>query len=74
LVSVPVQSPLDEKSARLLTKAEKAVIELVLRGLSNAAIAKGRDGSARTVANHLASAYKKLGVGSRRELVARFGR
>jgi DNA-binding CsgD family transcriptional regulator len=74
LVSVPVESPLDEKSARLLSKAEKAVIELVLRGLSNAAIARERGASPRTVANQLASAYKKLRVGSRRELVARFGK
>jgi DNA-binding NarL/FixJ family response regulator len=71
LVSVPVDAPLDA-SADKLGKAEKAVVELVLRGLSNAAIARERDCSPRTVANQIASAYKKLGVASRRELFARF--
>jgi DNA-binding CsgD family transcriptional regulator len=72
LVSVPVRS-LPEESASRLTGAERAVVELARSGLSNAAIARRRRCSPRTVANQLASAYKKLGVGSRRELRAKLG-
>jgi len=55
----------------LLTTAERAVVALVLSGWSNAQVALRRGCSARTVANQLASAYRKLGVGSRAELAAR---
>ncbi len=54
--------------APALTSAERAVAELALRGLSNAQIARARSTSARTVANQLASLFRKLGVGSRAEL------
>ena len=54
----------------VLTEAERAVVALVLSGCSNAQVASGRGRSARTVANELASAYRKLGVGSRAELAA----
>jgi DNA-binding CsgD family transcriptional regulator len=70
LVSVPVGS-LPEESASRLTDAERAVVELARSGLSNAAIARRRRCSSRTVANQLAVVYKKLGVGSRRELRAK---
>ncbi len=53
-----------------LTAAERAVVLDACGGLSNAAIARKRKRSARTVANQLASAYRKLGVASRTELVA----
>jgi DNA-binding NarL/FixJ family response regulator len=56
-----------------LTPAERAVAELAVRGLSNAAIARKRRSSPRTVANQLATIYKKLGLGGRRELRARMG-
>lgn len=55
-----------------LTEAERAVVTLVLRGLSNESIAKDRRASVSTVANQLTSVYKKLGVGGRRELVAHY--
>lgn len=55
-----------------LTAAEREVMGLVADGLSNADIAKRRGTSARTVANQLAAMFKKLGVGSRSELVARY--
>jgi DNA-binding CsgD family transcriptional regulator len=74
LLSVPVESVLDPAAASVLTAAERAVIELTLDGHSNAAIARLRRASPRTIANQIAAAYKKLGVGSRRELRARFGR
>ncbi len=54
-----------------LTDAERDVVMLVLLGLSNQEVAERRACSVRTVANQLASAYRKLEVGSRGELVAR---
>lgn len=54
-----------------LTKAEDAVVSLVLRGLSNQSIARRRGTSSRTVANQLQSIYRKLGVASRSEIAGR---
>ena len=56
-----------------LTVAERAVAALVLAGESNAAIARTRRSAISTVANQVASIYRKLGVGSRAELAARIG-
>ncbi len=53
-----------------LTRAERHVIMLIARGLSNAAIARRRGSAPRTVANQAASIFKKLGVRSRLELGA----
>jgi DNA-binding CsgD family transcriptional regulator len=53
-----------------LTPAEREVVSMVLRGSSNRDIALCRGTSVRTVANQLQSVYARLGVGSRRELVA----
>jgi DNA-binding CsgD family transcriptional regulator len=64
----------DELARTVLTKGERSVIDLALSGLTNAAIARQRRSSPRTIANQLAAAYQKLGVGGRRELRARFGR
>jgi DNA-binding NarL/FixJ family response regulator len=55
-----------------LTAAEAEVASLAIEGLSNAAIARRRDTSVRTVANQLRSIYSKLAVGSRRQLRSRF--
>lgn len=55
-----------------LTEAERDVALAVARGLSNAAIAKARDRSSRTIANQVAAIMKKLGVSSRVELAAQF--
>lgn len=55
----------------VLTTAEAAVVQLLLRGASNEAIATARRSSVRTVANQLASIYRKLDVRSRGELAAR---
>lgn len=57
--------------AGLLTPAEQAVADLLLRGHSNAEIAERRGVSARTVANQVARVLEKLGVGSRHALAAR---
>ena len=52
------------------TRAEASVAALALRGLTNAEIASRRGSSPRTVANQMASIFRKLGIGSRRELLA----
>lgn len=56
-----------------LSEGERAVCALLVTGASNAEIAAARQTSPRTVANQVASLFKKLGVASRFELVARFG-
>lgn len=53
-----------------LTAAEREVVTLLLEHLSNAEIAERRGTSLRTVANQVASIFRKLGVQSRSELVA----
>lgn len=58
----------------VLTVGERLVVEGALAGLSAKEIAAVRAGSVRTAENLLAAAYKKLGVSSRKELAARFGR
>jgi DNA-binding NarL/FixJ family response regulator len=54
-----------------LTASESAILVDIVRGRSNAAIARRRRRSLRTVANQVASVLRKLGlrsrVGSRRE-------
>lgn len=64
--------PLPE--APSLTEAERGVLALLLEGLSNAEIAKRRKTSVRTVANQVASLFKKHGVSSRSELAAKIAR
>jgi DNA-binding NarL/FixJ family response regulator len=59
VASYPVQRPAAFAS---LNPAELAVVEAVLDGQSQRAIALERGVAARTVANQLASAYRKLGV------------
>ncbi len=56
--------------AELLSVAQRAVVDQVLRGKSNAQIAKARGTSPRTVANQLRQVFERLGVGSRAELVS----
>jgi DNA-binding NarL/FixJ family response regulator len=56
-----------------LTRAEHEVAHALLGGRSNAAIARLRGSSERTVANQVASIFRKLGVHSRTELAARWG-
>jgi DNA-binding NarL/FixJ family response regulator len=65
---VPLEAVAPDPS---LTSAERQVVEHVLSGRSNAAIARARSTSSRTVANQLAAIYRKLGVSSRWELAAR---
>lgn len=53
-----------------LSDAERAIVAGLLAGKRIAAIARERGTSSRTVAHQIASTYKKLGVSSRRELLA----
>jgi DNA-binding CsgD family transcriptional regulator len=53
-----------------LSPAECEVLELLLEGLSNAQIARRRGRSPRTIANRVASMFRRLGVRSRLELFA----
>jgi DNA-binding CsgD family transcriptional regulator len=52
-----------------LTPSESHVVELLLEGRTNAEIAAIRATTPRTVANQVASLFRKLGVRSRLELV-----
>jgi DNA-binding NarL/FixJ family response regulator len=70
-----ISFPIDEPGlTEPLTEAEREVARLAVDGLSNAAIAKQRGTSMRTVANQMASILRKLGVESRRELATRWHR
>lgn len=63
--------PLDEPvSLDGLTEAERHVTVDVVDGLSNQQIARRRGTATGTVAKQIASIFRKLGVGSRRELMA----
>jgi DNA-binding CsgD family transcriptional regulator len=57
-------------SAPTLSPTEREVLRLVLEGMRNAQIAARRGTSVRTVANQVASLFRKLGVTCRRELLA----
>jgi DNA-binding NarL/FixJ family response regulator len=60
----------DSVHLRDLTSAEVAVVEQLLMGASNEEIAQSRGTSIRTVANQVASVFRKLRISSRAELLA----
>jgi len=64
---------LGERTGRtdLLTSGERQVAELVCAGRTNADIAAALFVTVRTVEAHLTRVYRKLGVRSRAELIAR---
>jgi DNA-binding CsgD family transcriptional regulator len=66
-----VSIALDSEWPTALSAAEREVAQLVLASQSDAAIARARGTSRRTVENQLRSIYRKLGVSSRWELVAK---
>jgi DNA-binding NarL/FixJ family response regulator len=53
-----------------LTPSEQRVAELAAGGSSNPQIAQSLFVTVKTVESHLAGAYRKLGINSRRELPA----
>jgi DNA-binding NarL/FixJ family response regulator len=53
-----------------LSPGERAIVEMIERGRSNADIAAARGTSTHTVANQIARLFRKLGVGSRAELAS----
>lgn len=55
----------------VLSRTEQQIVSCLLRGMQVNAIAWERGRSPRTVAHQIDSIYRKLGVSSRRELVAR---
>jgi DNA-binding NarL/FixJ family response regulator len=55
-----------------LSDAERAIVTSIVGGKRAGAIARERGTSPRTVRNQLASMYRKLGVSSRREVLALF--
>jgi DNA-binding NarL/FixJ family response regulator len=67
-------APIDESALAVpgtLSPAEADVVRAIIRGATNEQIAVERSRSIRTVANQVASAFRKLGVGSRGELYRR---
>lgn len=66
--SVPTREPLARGAASKLTDGEAHVARLLLGGASNRQIAAARGSALRTVANQVASIFRKLGVNSRVEL------
>jgi DNA-binding CsgD family transcriptional regulator len=74
LAVVSFEAPSRDADLAALSAAEREVVRAVLAGAPNAGIARARGTSARTVANQLASIFRKLGVASRHELVARLAK
>lgn len=71
-VEVAILSAPNKQAARAdLSEAELDVCSRLLRGDSNRAIADARGTSVRTVANQVATIFRKLEVSSRSELIAK---
>ena len=68
MISIP--EALEHKIEKLLTPSEQNIVRDVAAGKSNALIASLRGISPKTVANQLASIYRKLNLTSRQELLA----
>jgi DNA-binding CsgD family transcriptional regulator len=66
------RAPAKTASVAVLTAGEREVFQAVIAGLSTAAISAMRGSSARTLANQLGSIFRKLNVGSRAEMRARY--
>lgn len=66
-----LDEPVDDKVWRSLSESEVRVVRLLCEGLTNPEIAERLFVSRRTVQSHLYNVFKKVGVRSRTELVAR---
>jgi DNA-binding NarL/FixJ family response regulator len=65
---VVLSTPLLPPAFEMLTRSEEQVLAHLSRGMSNAAIARERKTSIHTVANQVASLFRKTGARSRAEL------
>jgi DNA-binding NarL/FixJ family response regulator len=70
ILEFPVGDPASVPAPDTLTPSEQDVMRLILEGKSNQEIAHARRRAVRTIANQIASIFKKLRVGSRCELYA----
>lgn len=70
---VVIRVPLLAADLSGLPRAQRETAELLLAGLGNAEIARRRGRSERTVANQVAAIFRRFGVSSRAELVAKLG-
>jgi DNA-binding CsgD family transcriptional regulator len=68
VLSIPIGPPALPAS---LTSSEREVCAMLMAGRSNPEIAAARGTAPRTVANQVASIFRKLGVTSRAELAVR---
>lgn len=71
---VVLSLPLGLRIPTTLSPAERDVVARIFAGESNAAIARARGASVRTVANQVARVMKKLRVGSRAAIIAHLTR
>ena len=69
LLSFAIPTSDDLPRADELTLAESNVLQELLEGRTNKEIAAKRSSSVRTVANQVATIFRKLGVSSRSELL-----
>ncbi len=67
--SVEVQVRLSPTIFEQLSPAEREIVREICAGHDSASIARRRGVAVRTIANQLAVLFRKLGVGSRRELI-----
>jgi DNA-binding NarL/FixJ family response regulator len=65
-----VENSLPVQFAAPLTRAERAVVALLMTGCANREIAAARGSTESTVKHQLVSVYRKLGVASRTRLIA----
>jgi DNA-binding NarL/FixJ family response regulator len=68
-----LSEPLRPAPRELLTPAELDIAQAIVRGASNADIARMRGTSVRTVANQVASILGRLGASSRSQVAAKLG-
>jgi DNA-binding CsgD family transcriptional regulator len=71
--TVTVRRP-DAELSDWIAPAELAVVRLLIEGMSYAEIAEARETSIRTVANQVASGFRRLGVSGRAELLCLLAR
>lgn len=67
--SMEVQVRLSPTIFEQLSAAEREIVREICAGHDSASIARRRGVAVRTIANQLAVLFRKLGVGSRRELI-----